>query len=283
METGWLKNIALGEYLRKNNYSNQFIVHHIIPMGSAVWSMPTDSMLEFPAESFIGFLNNHGLMSLSGAPKWRTVIGGSHEYVKKILKTLSGEVFTQRSVTSVKRKENSVAITTEHGETIEYNKVVIATHADEALQILADPSPDEKKLLGPWRYNNNRTILHTDDSVMPQNKKVWSSWNFTREKLGDRSSLCLTYHMNRLQGLGTEHQYFVTLNTRKELDKRKIILEMDHYHPQYSMESMTAQKDLPALNGHKNTYYCGSYFGYGFHEDAVRSSVVVANLLGLKL
>jgi uncharacterized protein len=278
-----LKDRTLGQYLHDNGFSKDFIDHNIIPMGSAVWSTPTDTMLDFPAATFIRFLNNHGLMSLTEAPQWRTVVGGSHEYVKKILASLSGTVFTNKPVKAVKRNDKGVVITTEDGSASEYDKVIIAAHADEAFKILADPSVEEKRLLEPWRYNYNRTILHTDESVMPQNKRVWASWNFTREKTGTGSSLCLTYHMNRLQGLEKNHQYFVTLNSSKKLDRGKIILEMDYYHPQFTKESTATQKELSSLNGVRNTYFCGSYFGYGFHEDAVRSAIDVVKLFGMQL
>lgn len=278
-----LKDRTLGQYLNDNGFSKDFIDHNIIPMGSAVWSTPTDTMLDFPAATFIRFLNNHGLLSLTEAPQWRTVVGGSHAYVKKILASLSGNALTNKPVKAVKRNDKGVVITTEDGSTAEYDRVIIAAHADEAFKILADPSAGEKRLLGPWQYNYNRTVLHTDESVMPQNKRVWASWNFNREKTGAGSSLCLTYYMNRLQGLETNHQYFVTLNSSKKLDKNKIILEMDYYHPQYTTESTATQKELPGLNGVRNTYFCGSYFGYGFHEDAVRSAIDVVKLFGMEL
>lgn len=278
-----LRDRTLGQYLNDNGFSKDFIDHHIIPMGSAVWSTPTDTMLDFPAASFIRFLNNHGLLSLTEAPQWRTVVGGSHAYVKKILASLSGKALTGKPIKTVNRNDKGVVITTQDGGSAEFDKVIIAAHADEAFNMLADPSAEEKRLLAPWKYNYNRTVLHTDESVMPQNRRVWASWNFTREKTGKGSSLCLTYHMNRLQGLETNHQYFVTLNSTKVLDKNKIILEMDYHHPQYTRESTATQKELPGLNGVRNTYFCGSYFGYGFHEDAVRSAIDVVKLFGMDL
>lgn len=277
------KDRTLGQYLKDNRFSQDFIDHHILPMGSAVWSTPTDTMMDFPATSFIRFLNNHGLLSLTEAPQWRTVVGGSHEYVKKILASLPGKTRTRNPVQAIKRNDMGVVVTTEDGNATGYDKVIIATHADEAWKILADPSVEERRLLAPWKYNYNRTVLHTDESVMPRNRRIWASWNFTREKTGKDSSLCLTYHMNRLQGLATNHPYFVTLNTSKRLDDKKIILEMDYYHPQFTRESTATQPELPSLNGLRNTYFCGSYFGYGFHEDAVRSSIDVAKLFGMDL
>jgi len=274
---------TLGEYLHGKGFSKEFIDHHIIPMGSAVWSTPSDLMLEFPAESFIRFLTNHGLMSLTEAPQWRTVKGGSHSYVKKILSEMGGTVFKNKAVQSVERGDKAVNLKFTDGTTQQYDKVIIATHADEAYKLLKDPDVEETRLLQPWAYNENRTVLHCDDTVMPQNRRIWASWNFTREKTGGKDNLCLTYHMNRLQGFKTVSEYFVTLNTNKKLDPEKIIEEMIYHHPIYTLESMATQKDLPKLNGVRNTFFCGSYFNYGFHEDAVTSALAVCEQFGVSL
>jgi len=165
-----------------------------------------------------------------------------------------------------------------------FDVAIIAAHADEALKLLADPTPDEKRLLGAWKYQKNNTILHTDDSLMPTNKNATASWNFIRgENKGKGSPLSLTYHMNRLQGLDTAQQYYVTLNSSKKIPKDKIIAVMDYHHPSYTFRSMNTQGELHKLNGMNGTYFCGSYFGFGFHEDAVRSAVEVARLLGGEL
>jgi predicted NAD/FAD-binding protein len=161
-----------------------------------------------------------------------------------------------------------------------FDRVVIAAHADEALGMLADPSADEKRLLGAWHYQRNHTVLHTDGSVMPGNPNARGSWNFIRGESADGDSLSLTYHMNRLQGLQASMQYYVTLNSARKIPKDKTIAEMDYYHPTYTFSSMGTQRELHLLNGVNNTYFCGSYFGYGFHEDAVRSGIEAAKLLG---
>lgn len=283
LSSGNLSALTLGEYLNRNGYSSDFISHHIVPMGSAVWSTPTDLMMEFPAETFIRFLTNHGLMSLTDAPQWRTVVGGSHSYIKKILQSLNGEAFTNRKVKSVKRNTKGITLRLDDGSTEKFDKVIIATHADEAFKLLEDPDENEKRLLGPWTYNYNRTVLHTDKIVMPENRRVWASWNFIREKGAGDDNLCLTYHMNRLQGIKSENEYLVTLNTTREIDKSRIIMEMDYHHPQYTIESMSTQKELPSLNGVRNTYFCGSYFNFGFHEDAVTSALSVCKKFGMSL
>jgi predicted NAD/FAD-binding protein len=282
LEEGKLAGLTLGDYFSRNNFSDYFIEHHILPMGCAIWSTPTNTMLDFPAESFIRFYKNHGLLSVGGQPQWRTVVGGSHSYVKKILNDFKGKVYNNKQITSVKRIEGGVTVLAQDGQQFNFDEVVIAAHADEAFTMLADPSTDERKFLSPWRYNRNDTILHTDFSAMPPNRRAWSSWNFVRESEGD-NALSLTYHMNLLQGLSANQQYFVTLNRRKPIPRNKIIAEMLYTHPIYTADSMRAQKDLPSLNGKLNTWFCGSYFGYGFHEDAVRSAVAVARDFGIEL
>ena len=282
LEEGKLAGLTLGDYFSRNNFSAYFITHHILPMGCAIWSTPTNTMLDFPAESFIRFYKNHGLLSVSGQPQWRTVVGGSHSYVKKILADFKGKVFNNKKIISVKRVDVGVTLFAQDGQQFDFDEIVIAAHADEAFTMLADPSDDERNFLSPWHYNRNHTILHTDVSAMPPNRRAWSSWNFIREAEGD-NALSLTYHMNLLQGFSAKEQYFVTLNRRKPIPRNKIIAEMLYTHPIYTAGSMKTQKDLPSLNGKLNTWFCGSYFGYGFHEDAVHSAVDVARDFGIEL
>lgn len=282
LEEGKLAGLTLRDYFSRNKCSAYFIDHHILPMGCAIWSTPADTMLDFPAESFIRFYKNHGLLSVSGQPQWRTIVGGSYSYVKKILADFKGKVFINKHITSVKRVDGGVTMIEEDGQQFYFDEVVIAAHADEAFNMLADPSDDERNFLSPWQYNRNHTILHTDVSAMPPNRRAWSSWNFIRESEGD-NALSLTYNMNLLQGLSAKEQYFVTLNRRKPIPRNKIIDEMLYTHPIYTADSMKTQKYLPSLNGKLNTWFCGSYFGYGFHEDAVRSAVDVARDFRIEL
>ena len=282
LEERKLSGLTLGDYFSKNNFSTYFIKHHVMPMGCAIWSTPADTMLDFPAESFIRFYKNHGLLSVSGQPQWRTVVGGSHSYVKKILADFKGKIYNNKPITSVKRIEGGVTVLAQDGQQFTFDEVVIAAHADEAFTMLADPSADERNFLSPWRYNRNHTILHTDVSAMPLNRRAWSSWNFIRESEGD-NALSLTYNMNMLQGLAAKEHYFVTLNRHKSIPGSKIIAEMLYTHPIFTADSMRTQTHLPSLNGKLNTWFCGSYFGYGFHEDAVRSAVDVARDFGVEL
>lgn len=275
---------TLGRYLQDNNFSGLFITHHIIPMGAAIWSTPDEGMMDFPAESFLRFLNNHGLLGVSGQPQWKTVKGGSFQYVKTIRKLLGKEVILNSPIVEVERKNSGITLKSTDGKSHNFDFVVIAAHADEALAMLKDPSPDEKRLLSPWFYQKNNTILHTDPCVMPTLRHAKGSWNFIREKTtAGGSVLSLTYDMNRLQGIKTKSNYFVTLNTGKQLKKDTVIAEMVYHHPTYSFESMKTQSELPSLNGVNRTFFCGSYFGYGFHEDAVRSAVHAAEKFGVNL
>lgn len=274
-----LINESLGEYLQRNRFGKEFIEHHLIPMGSAIWSTPCEQMMEFPAKSFLQFLHNHGLLTINNRPQWRTVVGGSCDYIHR-MKNLWQRVDVRLNVDIQGIKRDAEGVEIEYGDGMHerFDHVVIATHADQALALLADASAVERELLGRWRYSKSRTLLHTDGSVMTPLRKVWSSWNFQRLE-GDRT--CLTYHMNHLQGLKTEKQYFVSLNLPQ--DPKGIIREFNYEHPMYTREALLSRPKLKQLNGCNHTWFAGSYFGNGFHEDAVRSAVEVAQGFGMEL
>jgi predicted NAD/FAD-binding protein len=250
---------------------------YLIPMAAAIWSTPDTRMMDFPAESFFRFMENHGLLSVSDQPRWYTVEGGSHAYVKAFLKGFTGRVFTDRPVECIRRTEVGVVLAFTGGGEESFDKVVIAAHADEALGLLADPSPEEADCLSPWSYNRNTTVLHTDPSFLPENPRARASWNYLREKeASPETPVMLTYDMNRLQGLRTGNNYCVTLNPLRPVAPSRIIRELVYHHPMYTAEAVATQPSLPGLNGQRHTFFCGSYFGYGFHEDALRSGVQVA-------
>ncbi len=187
-------------------------------------------------------------------------------------------------VTKIARATDGIMVSLDRGEHVAFNTIVIATHADEAFHLLADPSADEERLLRAWTYSRNETFLHTDDSAMPTRRRAWASWNYVKEKGGtDIQPVSVTYYMNRLQGLATHRQYFVTLNTSRHIPPEKIIQKMIYTHPNYTFASLASQKELPKLQGMRRTYFCGSYFGYGFHEDAVQSALTVTRSFGLNL
>lgn len=284
LHKGILLTMTMGQYLVKGDFGKAFIRDYVIPMGSAIWSTSPAEMMEFPAASFVRFFDNHGFLTFTDRPQWQTVAGGSRAYVQAFLSLFKGEVRTQTGVRRVTRKPDGVILETKQGEILEFDRVVLACHADEALGILGDPSPEETSALFPWRYQANRAILHTDESVMPPLKRAWASWNYTREReLSPVPLVSVTYDMNRIQGLKTSRRYFVSLNRQRPIGPGKVIKEISYTHPVYSREAVETQPKLPALNGVRNTYFCGSYFGYGFHEDAVKSGVEVARCFDLDL
>lgn len=279
-----LDNITLGEYLQQNGYGEDVIRGFVIPMAAAIWSASDIQIMAFPMRAFAQFYDNHGLLSVSGHPRWYTVSGGSHTYVKKFIGQFNGKVIRNCPVDHVASDANGITVQPAGGESLVFDRVVIAAHANEALAMLADPSGDEQRLLSPWRYAHNRTVLHTDDDLMPPNRRAWASWNYTREAdSADASPVTVTYHMNRLQRLTTSRQYYVTLNPAAPIRETSIIAEFDYTHPMYTTEAFDTQQELPDLNGKRNRYFCGSYFGYGFHEDGVKSAVSMAAHFGIDL
>jgi predicted NAD/FAD-binding protein len=275
--------LTLGRFLAHSGFSTTFIRQYIIPMGAAIWSTPDDKMMDFPAATFARFFENHGLLSVRDHPQWYSIKGGSHEYVRAFLNTFNGRVHTGTPVRRIRRVDGQVEISTDDSET-RFDAVVLAAHADEAFQMLADPTPEETRLLSPWRYTENQTILHTDSNYLPPLAKARSSWNYLREaQTAGAAPMSMTYDMNLLHNLNTAANYCVTLNPQKQIPGPRIIDEFMYTHPQFTAETIAAQKDLDTLNGRQNTYFCGSYFRYGFHEDAVLSGVNVAQKFGILL
>ncbi len=264
---------SLDEYVRRHNFLPFMVDNYLKPMAAAIWSTPTAEVTTFPARSFLLFFRNHGLLDLWNRPAWRTVSGGSNSYVKAFISSFTGTIHLSSQVQRISRRENDVQVqfADQHHET--FDQVVLATHADQTLCLLGDPTPEEIRLLSPWQYEENHTVLHTDHTVLPPMRRAWSCWNFRREGGGDMAQPAyVTYAMNLLQGLTTSKQYLVTLNRPSSYDEKQVIARMVYHHPTYTHSSMATQVSLPSLNGVRNTWFCGSYFGYGFHEDAVRSS-----------
>ena len=277
LEQGIIGSTTLGSYLREYGFGREFVRNYVLPMGAAIWSTPGGKMLNFPAQTFITFFRNHGLLSVKDRPRWQTVVGGSDSYIDSFRKGFRGKIRAGESIETIKRAEDSVTIRFQDSHEQTFDRVVIATHADQVLPLLEAPTEEERRIFGPWKYEANHVILHTDEKVLPPNKRAWASWNYTREKnADDHRKLSMTYHMNRLQGLSAQSEYCVTLNRKAPVEDRKIIRSMRYMHPIYSPESIEAQSQLPGLNGKSNTFFAGSYHGYGFHEDAVTSAVRVA-------
>ena len=273
------ENQTLGEFLKSKKMSNYFIKFHIIPMVSAIWSTPNDLVYEMPMSLFINFFQNHGLFKIKNRPQWYTVSGRSKTYVNKILKTINGEYFKNYEITKVLRNKNKIRLYYgSSNEYFDYDKVVFAVHADNILGLINDPTENEKKIFKNFKYKKNVAYLHTDDLLMPLRKNIWSSWNSILNKENLKEN-CVTYWLNKLQNLKTDKNYFLTLNPIMPVDKKKIIKKIEFTHPIYDMQTINAQKYLSELQGINNTWFCGSYFGYGFHEDGLKSAIDISNKL----
>lgn len=276
--------LTLGDYLSTHKFSQAFQNNYILPMAAAIWSCSTEMMQHFPVESFLRFFANHGLLNNLQRPIWQTVQGGSHSYVKKIhddLQKLGHEIYFNQPAERLVRAANSVQVHSQNGQIFHGEQVILACHADEALALLAAPSHWENKLLGSFHYQHNRTFLHRDATLMPKNRAVWASWNYLSRKQAEdsqKSEVFVTYWMNRLQNLPTQDNVFVSLNPPQTPEK--VIKVMDYHHPSYDRAALQAQQHLPTLNGQQRTWYCGSYFGYGFHEDALKAALQVVKGLG---
>jgi uncharacterized protein len=276
---------TLGEFLSEKNYSEDVCNHYLLPMGSAIWSAPVSTIKEFPLYAFLRFFKNHGLLTLTNRPRWQTVCGGSSAYIDKFKSKFNGSIKLSSPVEKVERIENAARITTQSGEIETYDEIVMACHADLTLKMLHDPSDLEKELLAPWKYQENEAILHTDPSLVPPPKCAWASWNYlgNTQKNSAPEAATLTYYMNLLQGIKSSTDFFVTLNDSEYINKELIIKKIIYHHPVYSPEALASQKRLHELQGIRNTWFCGSYFGNGFHEDGARSGAQVGLYRGLTL
>ena len=239
-------------------------------MVAAIWSMPFSKAKEMPLKLFLNFFINHGLFKFKNRPQWYTVSNRSKTYVNNVLKKISGEHFKNYKVNKVSRSEDNVRITI-GSEYLDYDQVVLASHADESLEILDKPTSEEKRILEKFKYINNKAILHTDEEFMPKNKLAWSSWNSISKK--DLSETCVTYWLNNLQNLKCKDNYFLTLNPIENIADNKIIKEVNFTHPFFNSQTAQLQKELFSLQGKNRTWFCGSYFGYGFHEDGLKSTL----------
>jgi len=263
-----LENETLGSYLEKSKLSNYFIKYHIIPMVAAIWSMPFEKAKDLPLVLFLNFFTNHGLFKFKNRPQWYTVTDRSKTYVNKVLNKISGEVFKNYEVNKIERSKENVRIAIEN-EYLDYDHVVLATHADQALKILDNSTEEEKKILSKFKYISNSAVLHTDKSLMPNREVAWSSWN----SITNEGKTCITYWLNNLQNLKCKQNFFLTLNPVNKIQEKKIIKKINFTHPYFNSETAKYQKKINLIQGKKRTWYCGSYFGYGFHEDGLKSAI----------
>jgi len=267
-------NYSLGKYVKEFGYGDDMVWKYLIPMSSAVWSTPMEQILDFPAVSLIRFFKNHGFLGLNTQHQWYTLNNGSQAYREKLIAPFKDRIKINTKITDVKRLENGkVLVTTAKGEKLEFDKVIMASHANQTYAIVKDKTADEERLLSKFKYQPNTAILHTDETQMPKKKLAWSSWNYRVEKHGTELVPSTIYWMNKLQGVSDQVNYFVSINPSATLDKSKIIKEIAYEHPLFDVAAMQAQEELYRLNETGPIYYCGSYFKYGFHEDAYKSAV----------
>lgn len=278
--TNYPTNTALGTFLTREGYSQAFIDDHIVPMGAAIWSTVMEDMLDFPATAFIRFYANHGMLQFKGRPHWRTVTQGSRSYVESLVEDGDFAVARSCSVKRISRHQKFVQIEDERGVIRPFDHVVLATHADQALAVLSDADELEQARLGAFHYRKNQAVLHRDRRLMPRRQRLWSSWNYLKRTHGTESELSLTYWMNRLQNLDDDTNVFVSLNPPEPLHPKAVDAEFAYEHPIYSADAMQAQQNLWELQGRRRTWFCGAYFGAGFHEDGLQSGLAVAEQLG---
>lgn len=266
--------ITLDDYLRENNYGRQFVDQYLVPLGASIWSTPPGQFRQFPARHTIGFFQNHGLLKLTDRPQWRTIVGGAATYVEALMRPLADRVRLRCPVARVQRRFDDVVVTPRNGEAEVFDSVVLATHSDQALALLADPSPEEEEILGAIPYQTNEIVLHTDIRLLPRTRRAWASWNYHVSR-SEEQTVTLTYNLSRLQGHHSAEPILETLNPTIPIDPAKVLERMTYHHPMYSVEALKAQRRYDEINGQRGTYYCGAYWGYGFHEDGVRSALAV--------
>ncbi|NQV36927.1 MAG: FAD-dependent oxidoreductase [Candidatus Marinimicrobia bacterium] len=275
--------VTLGQYLEQNSFSQSFINHYIIPMGAAIWSTTAKLMMDMPALFFIKFFNNHGLLQIKDRSGWWVIKDGSKEYVKKIIEPFQERIRVKSEIKTIKRSAGKIIIThTAKGDEEIFDAVVIGTHSNQALKLLADPTEKEHEILGAIPYQTNSALLHTDTSILPKRKLAWASWNYYLDQ-DEHKPVMLTYNMNILQRLDCDETFCVTLNSNDSIDQNKIIKELNYEHPLFTHESIKAQGRKNEISGVNNTYYCGAYWRNGFHEDGVVSALDVCKNFGIEL
>lgn len=278
-------NLTLGECLDRLNMEQWFKRYYLLAMGGAIWSTPVDNMLDFPARTFIRFFDNHGLLSVNDQPQWYTVKGGSKEYVNRLTKNFNNKILLNCGVEKISRENGAVKVTDTKGGESSFDQIIFACHSDQALKILADDATnEEREIIGSFKYHPNKIVLHTDETFMPKNKKCWSSWVYLSEEKDDKKdNVSLTYWMNNLQPLETDKPILVTLNPSRMPDSNKIYDEYVFEHPVFDELAINNQTEISKVQGKNNTWFCGAYLRYGFHEDGLLSAVKVAEGMGVDI
>ncbi len=270
--------LPLGEVLARGGYGRAFIERYIVPMGAAIWSTDPASMQRFPARFFVRFLHNHGMLSVNARPQWRVIRGGSARYVEQLTAPFRDRIRLRTPVESVRRLPGSVIVKARGRDAERFDALFLACHSDQALRLLADPSPAERAVLSAIPYQENEAVLHTDTRLLPRKRRAWAAWNYhVLREPGER--VALTYNMNILQGLDAPEPYLVTLNRGDQIDPAKVIKRITYHHPQFTPAGVAAQARQAELNGPLNTYYCGAWWRHGFHEDGVVSALAALDHL----
>ena len=269
-------HMTLRELLKDKGYSDSFRDDHLLPMGAAIWSTPMEKMLDYPAKPFLRFCENHGLLQVKDRPQWHTVNNGSREYVTRLCAEIHGDILTHRSIRGVRRFGGKALITDWQGDQWQFDHVIFACHADQALRLLADPRQDEIDVLSHFRFERNKAVLHSDTKLMPRRKHAWSSWNYLGDNAHSGGALCVSYWMNKLQHLKTEQPMILTLNPFEEPAKGSVHASFLYDHPIFNKDTDKAQIDLWDIQGNHNTWFCGAWCGFGFHEDGIQAGLLVA-------
>ncbi|MEE3239335.1 MAG: FAD-dependent oxidoreductase [Pseudomonadota bacterium] len=285
------ENLTLQQYLDKNNYSKEFSTNYLIPMGAAIWSAGVDSMLDFPLLFFIRFFKNHGLLSVSNRPQWRVIKGGSRQYLEPLTNGFLHSIRTNCKITSIKRNADAVTIATAECDKAQFDTVIFATHSDQALALLDQPTACEQEILQAIPYQNNEVILHTDISRLPKSRRAWACWNYRLSADAHNGTNCeaeetkqgemtrLTYNMNLLQSIDSPHTFCVSLNQTELIDPSKILAQFNYSHPVFTLEGIQAQMRWSELAGKNRTWFCGAYWANGFHEDGVTSALRIVEAI----
>ena len=274
--------VTVAEYVRENNFSDSFLEHYLIPIGASIWSCPSGTFRGFPIRFVIDFLRNHGMLQINDRPEWRVIKGGSKQYIGPLTQPFRDYIQLNTPVSRVERDGDGVTVSLHSGAAERFDQVVLACHSDQALRLLAESSELERELLSAFPYQLNETVLHTDESLLPKRRRAWGSWNY-RIRSDSSDAVAITYNMNMLQSISSRTQYCVTLNETDRIDPSKVIRRFRYHHPIFTLERDAAQARHEELVGNNRTSFCGAYWGYGFHEDGVRSGVRVAEHFGCSL
>ena len=274
------ESLTLGDHLDTAGYSDAFVEDHLLPMAAAIWSTSTADMRAHPLAAFVRFWDNHGLLNLGERPAWRTVAGGSREYVSRLTEPYADNILHGVGAARVRRVDGGAIVVDTSGTEHRFDRVVIAAHADEALRIVDAPTENEQRILGAFRYVGNRAVLHRDPNFMPRRRAAWASWNYIGRGTDAQDPLCVTYWMNRLQGLDPAPDVFVTLNPDRDIPDERVFAAFDYTHPYYDLAAIQAQRELWTLQGVGGIWYCGAYWGAGFHEDGLQAGLAAAEAAG---